>query len=188
MDFFNDNKTIFILIGGLLLIVAYSMVSVLINKLNDAIHGKITVLAWVPVTNVYLLGKLVVNKIMGILLAVLLLYGIIIAIDIHGLEVLQALKLPASYVVPYLAIYALMIFLLVVVGKSKLNKIIREGTGNDEMSRFIAKDYDDKEPVVTETPKPKEIQEGIKDDYQYNHTSLSDLSKLNNNNSDKNNP
>ena len=187
MDFFNDNKTIFILIGGLLLIVAYSMVSVLINKLNDVIHGKTTVFAWLPITNVYLLGKLVVNKIIGILLAVLLLYGIILVIDIPSLEVLQTLKLPASYVVPYFAIYALMIFLLVVVGKSKLNKIIREGTGNDEMSRFIAKDYDDKEPVITEAPKPKEIQEGIKDEYQYNHTSLSDLSKLNNN-SDKNNP
>ena len=187
MNFFNDHKTIIMLILGLVIIVAYSMISVFINKLNNAVHGKVTILAWVPPTNVYILGSLVANKIVGILLAILLIYGVIISVDIPGLEVLQTLKLPSVYVIPYFAIYALMIFFLVVLGKAKLNKIIREGTGNDEMSKFIAKDYDNKEPVITETPKPQEIQEGIKDEFQYNHTSLSDLSHLNDN-SNKNNP
>ena len=181
MDFFNDHKIIFLLIGGLLLFVVYSMVSVIINKLNNVIKGKTTVFAWIPFTNVYLIGKLVANKIIGILLVILLLYGVIISVDIPGLEVLQKFKLPSQYVVPYFALYSLMIFLLVVAGKSKFNKIIREGTGKDEMSTFIAKDFDDNEPniVVNNNTTVRETEEGINDNFQYNSTSLNNLKDLN---------
>lgn len=186
MNFFNDHKTIIILIGCLLLIVIYSMISVFINKLNSAIHGKTTIFAWVPVTNGYLIGKLVVNRVIGVLLSILFLFGIFISVDIPGLESIKKI-IPNEIVIPYITIYVVIIIALLLVGKSKLNRIIREGTGNDEMSKFIAKDYSEKEPIVTEPIKPKEIQEGIKDEYQYNHTSLSEVSHLNDN-SNKNNP
>ena len=186
MNFFNDHKTIIILIGGLLLIVIYSMIAVFINKLNNAINGKTTLFAWVPVTNGYLIGKLVFNKVVGVLLSILFLFGIFISVDIPGLENIKKL-IPNEMVIPYITIYVVVIIIFLLIGKSKLEKIIREGTGNDEMSKFIAKDYSEKEPVITETVKPKEIQEGIKDEYQYNHTSLSEVSHLNDN-SNKNNP
>lgn len=185
MDFFNEQPLVVIVIIGLLIILAYSIVSVLINKLNNVINGKTTILAWIPVTNTYLLGKLVVNKVIGILLSVLLLFGIIISFNIPGLENIKNL-IPSGVVLPYKVCYGLLIIVLLLIGKSKLDKIIREGNGKDAMSKFIAKNYDDKESITTEEVKPKEV-ETIKDEYQYNHTSLSDLSHLNDN-SNKNNP
>lgn len=193
IEYFKSHLMIILVIGGLLLIVLYTMFAVFLNKLSNMKRGKTTPLVWLPVINVYLLGKLVVNSIIGLLLVILLLYGIIISFDIPGLEIVKVLKLPSTYVLPYQIGYFIMILSLVVIGKSKLNQIIREGTGKDEMSTFIAKDYDDKEPVITTETVPKKIEEGIQDDYQYNHTSLSDLSKLNSNsnnndNSNNNNP
>ena len=184
MEFFNDHKTIIIVIACLLLFVIYSVISVFINKLSDAVKGKTTILSWIPPFNVYLLGELVVNKIIGILLSIMFLFGIIIAIP--NIKFISNV-IPKEIVLPYLIVYVLIIIILLLIGKSKLNRIIREGTSNDEMSRFIAKDYNDVEPVKEETIKPKEIEESIKDEYQYNHTSLSEVSHLNDN-SNKNNP
>ena len=184
MEFFNDHKTIIIVIACLLLFVIYSVISVFINKLSDAVKGKTTILSWIPPFNVYLLGELVVNKIIGILLSILLLFGIIIVIP--NIEFISNV-IPKEMVLPYLIVYVVIIIILLLIGKSKLNRIIREGTSNDEMSRFIAKDYNNVEPVKEETIKPKEIEESIKDEYQYNHTSLSEVSHLNDN-SNKNNP
>lgn len=186
MEFFNDHKTIIIVIACLLLFVIYSVISVFINKLSDAVKGKTTILSWIPPFNVYLLGELVVNKIIGVLLSIMLLFGIIVSVDIPWLESIKKI-IPSEIVTPYIVFYLLIIIILLLIGKFKLNRIIREGTSNDEMSRFIAKDYNDVEPVKEETIKPKEIEESIKDEYQYNHTSLSEVSHLNDN-SNKNNP
>ena len=187
IEYFKSHLMIILIIGGLLLIVLYTMFAVFLNKLSNMKRGKTTPLVWLPVINIYLLGKLVINSIIGLLLVILLLYGIIISVDIPGLEVLKSLKLSSTYVLPYQIGYFIMILSLVIIGKSKLNQIIRDGRGKDDMSTFIAKDYDDKEPVIKEEIAPKKIEEWIQDEYQYTHTSLSDLSKLNNNSDNNSN-
>ena len=49
----------------LVVIVIYVAVGILLNKLNKQINGKGTPMAWIPIANIYLLGKLTVNKIVG---------------------------------------------------------------------------------------------------------------------------
>ena len=59
-----------LLLGVLLAIVEvviliYILVGILLNKLNKVMYGKGTALAFIPFCNVYLLGKLTINKIVG---------------------------------------------------------------------------------------------------------------------------
>ena len=63
---------IFIFISiGLILLFLYFMFGRFLNKLNYVLYGKHSILAWIPFFNIYLLGKLTINRFMGILLAVL---------------------------------------------------------------------------------------------------------------------
>lgn len=50
------------------IIAAYSVLAIFLSKFNKLIYDKETALAWIPICNVYLLGKLAVNKIVGWLL------------------------------------------------------------------------------------------------------------------------
>ena len=53
------------------LIAIYVVLGIVLNKLNKKIYGKGTALAWIPLCNTYLLGKLTVNKVVGIALIIL---------------------------------------------------------------------------------------------------------------------
>lgn len=61
---------IFLIIGLIIVLVIYILESLLINGLHKLMYGKGTILAWLPFTNVYLLGKLTVNTTVGWLLVV----------------------------------------------------------------------------------------------------------------------
>lgn len=52
------------------LIVIYVAQAIFLNKLNKLIYGKGTAMAWIPIANLYLLGKLTVNKIVGWILVI----------------------------------------------------------------------------------------------------------------------
>ena len=61
---------IFWFIGVIIVLVIYILESLLISGLHKLMYGKGTILAWLPFTNVYLLGKLTVNTTVGWLLVV----------------------------------------------------------------------------------------------------------------------
>ena len=188
IEFIKSQSVIVIIIIILILIFIYTMLAVLLNKLNNAKHGKTTILAWIPGLNIFLLGKLTIHWIIGIILFIGLLFGIIVSCDIKGLESIKGI-LPNQYVQVYQIVYLAIIVILFICAKLKTNKIIREGTGKDEMTTYISKDYEElaKEPkIVDEKPV---VEEQIKDNYQYNngdainnsnHTSLNDLNNQNN--------
>lgn len=46
-------------------IALYVVIAKFLNNLNKLIYGKSTVLAWIPILDIYLLGKLAVNKFVG---------------------------------------------------------------------------------------------------------------------------
>lgn len=48
-----------------IVIVIYVVESLLLNKFNKLIYGQGTALAWIPIANTWLLGKLVFNKLGG---------------------------------------------------------------------------------------------------------------------------
>lgn len=181
INYIKDLPFVFKIIAVLLVITIYSVISVLINKLYNAKHGKTTILAWIPPFNIFLLGTLVIHFIVGLLLVIGLLFGICISVNITGLETIHNL-LPSEYVLPYQIAYIVIIVLLLLFGKSKLNRLIRNGATKDTANSFINKDYDNKEPdIVASKEEVKEVKEMIEDNYQYNHTSLSSLNTHNDN-------
>lgn len=48
----------------------YIAISIFLNKFNKLVYGKGTAMAWIPIFNIYLLGKLAINKIVGWILVV----------------------------------------------------------------------------------------------------------------------
>ena len=46
-------------------ITIYVLLGVFLNKFNKLVEGKGTAFAWIPFLNIYLLGKLLINKIFG---------------------------------------------------------------------------------------------------------------------------
>ncbi len=53
------------LIFIIVIIVIYVALAIFLSKLNKLMYGKGTALAWIPICNIYLLGKLTVNKTVG---------------------------------------------------------------------------------------------------------------------------
>ena len=52
-----------LLLGGLIAI--YIACSKFLSNLNKLIYGKGTILAWLPFTSIYLMGKLAFNNLVG---------------------------------------------------------------------------------------------------------------------------
>lgn len=185
INFIKNQSMVVIIIICLVLFGIYSMFAVFLNNVNNVKYGKPTILAWIPGFNIFLLGRLAIHWIIGILLAVALFFGVCISFNISGLETIHNL-LPSEYVLPYQIAYGVIIVILALVAKAKYNKIVREGSGKDSMTSYINKDYDNRGVVVSgNTEEVKEVEEQIKDNYSYNHTSLS---SLNNHIDDNNNP
>ena len=61
----------FLIIGLIVIIVIYTIIASFLNKFNKLKYGKGTAMAWIPVFNIYLLGKLTFNKIVGFVLVLL---------------------------------------------------------------------------------------------------------------------
>ncbi len=185
IEFVKTQTTIVKIIIVLVLLVIYVVFAVLLNKLNNAKHGKSSKLAWIPGLNLFLLGKLVIHWLFGILLILGFLFGIIVVTNIKGLEVISNL-LPREYTDIYVIGYLALIVVLVIMAKLKLNKIIRDGTGVDNMSSFVSKKFQEEKKPEVVVDKKEEVVEQIQDNYQYNsnpsnHTSLKDLNNQNNN-------
>lgn len=68
------TKNLFLLVCIILLvfiIAVYVVVGIVLTKLNKAMYGYSTPMAWIPCCNIYLLGKLTFNKWVGWLLLIL---------------------------------------------------------------------------------------------------------------------
>lgn len=68
-DFFMVILLI-ILIILLVLTIEFIIIGIFLNKFNKILYGKGTIIAFIPVAQTYLLGKLSFNKLVGIILAI----------------------------------------------------------------------------------------------------------------------
>ena len=187
INYIKNQSIMVIVIVILVLFVIHSIFAVFLNKLNNAKYGKTTPIAWLPGFNIYLLGKLAIHWLIGLLLLGGFFLGICTEYTIPKLESIHNL-LPNEYILPYQIAYVVIIVILFIMAKIKLNRIIKLGTGKDSMSSYINKDYDKKEPeIVTNTNQVNEVSETIKDNFKYNNTSLSSLSNHDINNVNSNN-
>lgn len=101
-----------ILIFVLIIAVAiYILISIFLNKMNKQIYGKGTALAFIPICNIYLLGKLTVGKWLGWILVGCVFLNATFTTEVNGVEKSYTI-LPASISSLVSGIYSLCVFIL----------------------------------------------------------------------------
>lgn len=70
----------------ILVLIIYIIQAIFLSKFNKLVNGWSTAMGWVPIANIYLLGKLTFNKIVGWILVVLIFSTATFTITINGVE------------------------------------------------------------------------------------------------------
>ena len=107
-----------------IVIVIYILQAIFLNKFNKLVYGKGTALAWIPICNLYLLGKLTVNKLVGWILVILLFITGETTTTINGVTTTQSI-LPQginSIISPIYSLAVLGLFIYAIVKYFQLKK------------------------------------------------------------------
>lgn len=123
MEFIKDHFVIIIIISILLLIFMYSIFCVTLNKLNRAKYNKNTWMAWVPIFNIYLLGRLTIHTIFGIILALGFFLTIGFSLTNNGVSKYYSI-LPIDIQEPYAICYSAIIVILFIYAYIKTKNMI----------------------------------------------------------------
>ena len=112
-----------IIIAALIfLIVIYIVLGIVLNKLNKRIYGRGTALAWIPLCDIYLLGKLTVSKFFGFILLLFSLLNSSITLG-DGQNKMVYTLIPEEYKWIYSLVYSILFIILFIVAIVKLNKL-----------------------------------------------------------------
>ena len=214
-QYIKDHLVIVVIITFLIIIFIYSIIAVFLNKLNKAMYGKTTWMAWIPGFRTYLLGKLTIHPIVGIILVLGMVLCFSITITINGTSKVYQI-LPDNIITPYIITYFAIIVVLFIYAFIKTNTIIRKGEAKDLNieNRNVVSAYDERfskridnnsikeesKPIVNSTNNDKTVDNFYQ---SYNDSSkvdnytdennantgkkLSDLIGFNNSNNDSNN-
>lgn len=99
-----------IIIVMLIVVIAiYVAQAIFLNKFNKLVYGKGTALAWIPICNVYLLGKLTFNKIIGWLLVACVFLTSTVSTTING-ETTTKTLLPSNINTIISNVYSIAVF------------------------------------------------------------------------------
>lgn len=104
-----------------IIITVYVVMGIYLNRLNDVENGRKTCFAWIPVLNVYLLGKLAVNKFVGWLMVLAPLLMGTSSVTVNG-ETTTYTLLPEPFNTIYSTIYGVVFLTLLIVVIVKYNK------------------------------------------------------------------
>ena len=132
-------ESLFGLLAGFLFVVVilvigfYVAQGIVLTKLNKLMYGKGTPMAWIPLANVYLLGKLTVNKIVGWVLIVFFILSCSVSISINGNETTYGI-LPENIRSIVSTIYSLVAFVLFIYAIVKYVKLKKSGGVNNTNS------------------------------------------------------
>ena len=114
------------LITGLLsfafIIGIYVLQGIFLTKFNKLINGKGTPLAWIPICNIYLLGKLSINKIVGWILVVCAVITAKYTVTINGVQTVYTI-LPKNITSFITSLYSATILILFIYSIIKYNDI-----------------------------------------------------------------
>ena len=116
----------FLFVAVILVIGFYVAQGIVLTKLNKLMYGKGTPMAWIPLANVYLLGKLTVNKIVGWVLIVFFILSCSVSISINGNETTYGI-LPENIRSIVSTIYSLVAFVLFIYAIVKYVKLKKSG-------------------------------------------------------------
>ena len=111
-----------IIFAFIFLIAIYVVLGIVLNKLNKKIYGKGTALAWIPLCNTYLLGKLTINKFVGIALIILPLLNSRFTITTGQNQTVYTL-IPDKFKDIYSLVCGVLFIVLFIVAVVKLNKL-----------------------------------------------------------------
>ena len=67
----DKNLLILFVITTATLLILYVIFSSILSKVNKTIYERKNIFAWIPIFNLYLLGKIAVNKIIGVILVLI---------------------------------------------------------------------------------------------------------------------
>ena len=123
----------FLFVVVILVIGFYVAQGIILTKLNKLMYGKGTPMAWIPLANVYLLGKLTVNKIVGWVLIMFFILSCSVSISINGNETTYGI-LPENIRSIVSTIYSLVAFVLFIYAIVKYVKLKKSGGVNNTNS------------------------------------------------------
>ena len=115
---------ILLLLGSLITI--YIVCSKFLSNFNKLKYGKGTILAWLPFTSIYLMGKLAFNELAGWGLLVICILSSSYTVTVNGVETVQTIA-PASIQGPLSKIYPLLNLGVLVYCIFKYNKLKKYG-------------------------------------------------------------
>ena len=120
----------YVLIFFAVLIVIYILFGIFLNKLNKLVYGKGTPMAFIPFVNIYLLGKLAVNKLVGYILVILVILNSEFSITINN-ETSAAAILPEDIRNVVSIIYSVLVLGLFIYAIVKYFKLKKANTGSN---------------------------------------------------------
>lgn len=109
----------------LIVVGVYVLIGVFLNKFNKLVEGKGTALAFIPICNIYLLGKLTFNKIVSWVLVILNFLTSTFSVTENGQTKTYSL-LPESIAGTVSTIFSLGVLGLFIYAIVKYNKLKRE--------------------------------------------------------------
>ena len=112
----------------------YVLQGLFLTKFNKLVNGKGTPLAWIPICNVYLLGKLCINKIVGWILVGCILITGKFTVTINGVKNVYTI-LPKNITSLISSLSSLAIFGLFIYGIIKYNNLKqqKQNQSNDNL-------------------------------------------------------
>lgn len=134
----------FSLLYIIILIILWIIEGIIINKLHKEMYGKATVLAWVPFCNIYLLGKLTVNKTVGWALAISKILTYTITTTVNGVQKTYSI-LPSSISTLLSGIIGIITFCLLIYAIVKYKRL--EKSNNIQNQTNIAQQPTYQQPV-----------------------------------------
>lgn len=159
-NYILDHLVIFIIIFSLIGILIYSVTAVFLNKLNNEMYGKNTWMAWIPGFRAFLLGKLTIHLVMGIILFVSLICTISFSLNIDGVDKTFAI-LPTNIREPFTIIYISLCIILYVCAHIKLSNIRTKGKGYSSKIEVNEVDNSNYEKRKIELPVESEIKKEV---------------------------
>lgn len=108
----------------------YIAISIFLNKFNKLVYGKGTAMAWIPIFNIYLLGKLAINKIVGWILVVCIFLTGTYTTTFNGVETTHTI-LPENISSVVSTLYNLAILGLLIYAIVKYNRLKKMDVKNN---------------------------------------------------------
>ena len=125
-----ENLLMMVMVGAIFVLVIaitiYVVEGIFLNKLNKLMYGKGTPMAWIPIANTYLLGKLTVNKTVGWILVACVILTSEYTTTVNGVENTYTI-LPEALNSIVSPLYSLAVIGLLVYAIVKYNKLKKSG-------------------------------------------------------------